>query len=164
MKKNWWRWVLVVAWMVVIYLFSAQTGEESGQLSGGITRWIVERITPNWHTLSVSAQREILVTWRFIVRKGAHMAEFAVLSMMFFYAWSGMRERTRGHRAVLSAACCFLVAALDEGHQAFVPARGPSLRDVFFDFAGAVLGILLLLAVLWIVRKCTKRKEMHAFS
>lgn len=164
MKKNWWRWLLVAAWLVVIYLFSAQTGAESGKLSGGITQWIVEHITPNWHALSETARTELLVTWRFVVRKGAHMAVFAVLGMLLFNAWSGMRERTYTHRAVLSAACCFLAAVFDEGHQAFVPARGPSLRDVFFDFAGAVLGILLLLLVLWFARKCAKRKETHAFS
>ena len=157
MKKNWWRWALVAAWIVVISLFSAQTGAESGRLSGGITQWFVERITPNWDVLSVAAREELLSTWRFIVRKGAHMTEFAVLGGLFFHAWSSVRARSLRRRATLSAAGCFLVAVLDETHQAFVPERGPSLRDVFIDFTGALLGILFLWLVLWIFQKIRKR-------
>ena len=164
MKKNWWRWVLVFAWVVVISLFSAQTGAESGRLSGSFTQWFVERITPNWGALSEAAREELLSTWRFVVRKGAHMTEFAVLGMLLFNAWSGARGRSLRRRAILSAAGCFLVAVLDEAHQAFVPERGPSLRDVFIDFTGAVLGILFLCLIVWLIGKWRKRKETRAFS
>lgn len=164
MKKNWWRWALVLLGFVVISLFSSQSGEQSGRLSGGITRWLVEHITPNWKTLSAVAQERLLSTWGFVIRKGAHMTEFAVFGMLLFNAWSDVRERTLGRRALLSMACAFLGAVLDETHQAFVPARGPSLRDVFIDFTGALLGILFLWLVLWIFQKIRKRKETRAFS
>ncbi len=164
MRKTWWRWALVLAWVVVISLFSAQTGEESGRLSGGITQWFVEQITPNWHTLSEVAREELLSTWRFVIRKGAHMTEFAVLGMLLFNAWSGVHTRSLRRRATLAAAGCFLVAVLDETHQAFVPARGPSLRDVFIDFTGALLGILLLWLLIVILKKRAARKETRAFS
>ena len=164
MKKNWWRWALVLLWFVVISLFSSQTGEQSGHLSGGITRWLAEHITPNWATLGEAAQKQLLSTWGFVIRKGAHMTEFAVFGMLLFNAWSGVEGRTLGRRALLSMACAFLGAVLDETHQAFVPARGPSLRDVFIDFAGAILGILFLWFVLWAFQNNRKRKETRALS
>lgn len=164
MKKNWWRWALVLLWFVVISLFSSQTRVESGNLSGGITRWLAEHLVPQWESLGAAAQEELLSTWRVIVRKGAHMAEFAVLGMLLFNAWAGVRRRALSRCALLSMMCSFLGAVLDEAHQAFVPERGPSLRDVFIDFAGAVLGILFVWLVVWIFQKYRKRKETHAFS
>ncbi|MBE6768607.1 MAG: hypothetical protein E7549_06830 [Ruminococcaceae bacterium] len=164
MKKNWWRWALVLLWFVVISLFSSQTREESGRLSGGITVWIVEHITPNWKSLEEIVKENLLQTWRFIIRKGAHMAEFAVLGMLLFNAWAGVRRRALSRCALLSMMCSFLGAVLDEAHQAFVPERGPLLSDVFIDFAGAVLGILFVWLVVWIFQKYRKRKETHAFS
>ncbi len=164
MKKNWWRWLLVLLWFVVISLFSSQTREESGNLSGSITQWLVEHFTPHWETLGQAAQEELVAMWRVIIRKGAHMAEFGVLGMLLFVAWSGACECVLLHRVLLAAGCSFLAAVLDEAHQAFVPERGPSLRDVFIDFTGALLGILFLWLVVWLLQKHAKQKETHAFS
>ncbi len=164
MKTYRWRWALVLLWMVVIYLFSAQSGEESGRLSGGITQWLVAHITPNWQALSEAAKEALLSNWRFIIRKAAHMTEFAVLGVLFVFAWSGVRTRSFARCGTLAAAGSFLVAVLDEAHQAFVPARGPSLRDVFIDFTGAVLGILFLWLVVRLVQNRRNKKESRAFS
>lgn len=38
---------------------------------------------------------------------------------------------------------CALFAASDEFHQTFVKSRTPSVRDVFLDVGGALLGLLL---------------------
>lgn len=156
--KKMWRWLLVVLWMGVIYWFSAHTGEQSGRLSGGLTEWLLSHLIPQWDSLSVTVQEKWLVTGRFLIRKGAHMTEFAVLAVLFFNAWhSGTRGC--GRAALLTAPCCLLVALADEFHQAFVPSRGPSLRDVFIDFAGALLGILLVFLITYIVRRYRKPKE-----
>jgi VanZ family protein len=36
---------------------------------------------------------------------------------------------------------CILYATSDEIHQAFVPGRGPQVKDVFIDSAGSFIGI-----------------------
>ncbi len=159
MRKSWWRWLLVLLWMCVIYWFSAHTGEQSGKLSGGLTEWLLSRLVPRWESFSITVREQWLVTGRFLIRKGAHMTEFAVLAVLFFNAWCGGGVRTCGRAALLTAPCCLLVALADEFHQAFVPARGPSIRDVFIDFAGALLGILFVLLVMYLVRGCRKSKE-----
>jgi VanZ family protein len=38
---------------------------------------------------------------------------------------------------------CALFAASDEFHQTFVKSRTPSVRDVFLDVGGALLGLLI---------------------
>ncbi len=38
---------------------------------------------------------------------------------------------------------CALFAASDEFHQTFVKSRTPSVRDVFLDIGGALLGLLI---------------------
>jgi VanZ family protein len=42
------------------------------------------------------------------------------------------------------AVACY--AALDEAHQAFVPGRGASVRDVALDFSGGMAAM----AVMWV--------------
>ena len=37
---------------------------------------------------------------------------------------------------------CVIYAVSDEVHQAFVPGRGPALKDVLIDSAGAFTGII----------------------
>jgi VanZ family protein len=40
-----------------------------------------------------------------------------------------------------------LFAVTDEIHQAFVPCRGPAVKDVLIDAVGAVIGVALVYAV-----------------
>lgn len=88
----------------------------------------------------------------FLARKGAHLTEYAVLSLLF---WRGIRKSSnhdtphwsweQSGRAVLYVA---LFAATDELHQLFVPGRDASVRDVIIDTIGGILGILVLKAIL----------------
>jgi VanZ family protein len=65
----------------------------------------------------------------------------------------------RPWKLLLPAVLCLLYAAGDEFHQSFIPGRGPQIRDVCIDFAGALTGILLtrLFCSLWERRR--RRKE-----
>ena len=50
---------------------------------------------------------------------------------------------------LLAGFVCVGFAGLDEYHQSFVDARGPSVRDVGIDSCGALIGILLVQAFCW---------------
>lgn len=39
---------------------------------------------------------------------------------------------------------CAIFAGFDEYHQSFVEYRGPSVKDVFIDSGGALIGIMLV--------------------
>lgn len=76
-----------------------------------------------------------LGVWDTILRKGAHMTEYAVLALLLF-------------RALGREAPAFLIgfayAITDEIHQEFVRGRHASPFDVAMDAAGLALGLLLL--------------------
>jgi VanZ family protein len=94
-----------------------------------------------------------LGVWDLILRKLAHMFEYAVLTGLLFRAihrtWSKL---SFGEMARWSFLISFVYAISDEIHQAFVPGRGPSFKDVLFDS----LGILFLIFVSKICKVTTR--------
>jgi VanZ family protein len=76
--------------------------------------------------------------WDEVLRKGAHMTEYAVLAMLLFRALG---------RVLPALALGILYAATDELHQGFVHGRHASPFDVSFDACGLALGLLVLLSV-----------------
>lgn len=102
-------WLPALLWMLLIYLFSAQA--HSGQ------------ITENYlHDANVP------------VRKLAHMAEYAVLALLYRRALAG-----NWFAFLLTIA----YAASDEWHQSFVPGRSASPLDVLVDAGGAMTALLV---------------------
>jgi VanZ family protein len=72
-----------------------------------------------------------------LLKKGAHMAEYAVLYVLL---WQALRARSLGLPWVLS----MLYAISDEVHQTFVPGRNGWYVDVIIDSTGALLAALAL--------------------
>ena len=134
--------VLALLWMCMIFAFSAQESEESSEVSGAFSQQIVSGIGKFFHlNLSDEDLLRIAEAIETPVRKAAHMAEYAVLSVLI-YIWIG-----KWKHAIIFAA---LYAASDELHQRFVPGRAGRFGDVLIDSAGAVLGVLLFIGV----KKC----------
>jgi VanZ family protein len=77
-----------------------------------------------------------LGTWDTILRKGAHLTEYAVLG--------GLLYRALG-REPLALAAGIAYAATDELHQYFVRGRHASPVDVAIDAVGVAVGMLLWL-------------------
>lgn len=91
-----------------------------------------------------------------VVRKCAHLTEYALLALL---VWRARRQPVRrdprpwSRKDALFAICvCAAYAATDELHQTFVPNRQGSLVDVLIDTAGAVAGIFAL----WFLGKLFK--------
>jgi VanZ family protein len=76
-----------------------------------------------------------LGTWDLVLRKLAHIAEYAILGALVYRA-------VRMEPAAIALAS--LYAATDEVHQAFVSGREGSLVDWAIDTVGVVAGVLLL--------------------
>jgi VanZ family protein len=82
----------------------------------------------------------------FMLRKLAHTAVYAVLTVLLFRAFR--RPGTRNTRALLLAVLVAGVyACSDEWHQTFVPGREGSLRDVGIDTLGIASACTLLYKV-----------------
>jgi len=76
------------------------------------------------------------------VKKGAHITEYAILTILLFRAFG---TRMVARRALtVSAVIAVLYAASDEYHQTFIPLREGTIRDVFIDSIGILIVYLYL--------------------
>ena len=167
------RWATgaaVVAWMTVIFCASAQTGSDSG----GMSRSVADGLLSLWSALTGAsfegtARDAVIETLQLPIRKGAHMAEYALLAVLAFAHLLTYERWTSGRGqgppvgaggsllqpALLAWTFAALYAATDEFHQLFVPARAGLVTDVLVDSTGALLGVLLACAV---VRAICRRR------
>ena len=151
--------LLVIAVMVMIYCFSAQTGAESGAMSGKITTWVLNLVIPDFADFPAEQQEAIRSTVGLIVRKLAHFSEYALLGFSLMLHITQLQKKISVRLPWLWAwAVGTLYAASDEFHQGFVAGRGPSVVDVMIDSAGVIAGTLLLL---WILLR--KKKDSEIF-
>ena len=95
-------------------------------------------------------------TLDFIVRKGAHGAEFALLGITVFslsiILWESFKKPFFG----TSLFYVLAVAVADEYIQSFKN-RSNEVLDIVIDFTGGVLGILVTLIVYFVYRFLKKR-------
>lgn len=82
-----------------------------------------------------------------LVRKAAHVSEYAILAGLLFRALRSWADEfwRRAAGALLPA---MIFAAADEFHQSFVASRTSSLGDVLLDWSGVLLG-LVICATTW---------------
>jgi VanZ family protein len=79
----------------------------------------------------------------FIIKKSAHIIEYAVLTTLLYRALfaGGFNKRKAG---IYSVVIAVVYAVTDEFHQSFTPGRDPKVRDVFFDTIGSVSAIYII--------------------
>ena len=167
--------VLAVIWMGVIFLQSAKVADDSAAESGGLILFIGEHFVPGFEEWPADRQQAFVESYDHPVRKGAHMAEYALLSMLLVGAMYGAGSRAVGDtpRTVGDASrasglpsdrCVFAIswliatvyAVTDEFHQTFVPGRSGEARDVCFDSAGALIGVFLAISIIFVIKSIFK--------
>jgi VanZ family protein len=138
------RWVLLIAWMVVIFIFSQQSGEVSSEQS----RFVVYI----FNSLGINLDSTLGEMSTFLVRKAAHFSEYFILGL---FAYNVLRDEFKFKISlVVTVLIVFLYACSDEFHQAFIPGRGPAFRDVLIDTSGGVTSTLVIY-----LRKLLKNKR-----
>lgn len=147
----------VLGVMGLIFSFSAQTGEDSGELSAALVNFFLRVSGIEMSALTPEEQTALWDKISFIIRKLAHFSEFALLGAAL-RVHTGVIYRIRPYRfsSVIAAASGVLYAVSDELHQGFVDGRAPSLRDVGIDSCGAVFGVLFVLTIL-----CFSKNKLH---
>lgn len=145
---------ILFLWMAVIFSFSAQNAEESSETSHSVAYRIAEKGSMLFHQEKTEAElRKQAESMQVIIRKGAHMTEYAILAILLVLhldCYNFNKKKV----FLLSWLFTTGYAATDEFHQLFVPGRAGQLRDVGIDSAGGLLGILFML-LLW------KRQEKN---
>jgi VanZ family protein len=132
------RWAPIIVWMSVIFLASTDLGSaaHTGSIVMGLLRWL------SAGRLSLPAMEEI----HHLIRKSAHLTEYAVLGCLLWRAFAGAAAPSRAGAAATALLAAALYACTDEYHQSFVPSRTSSIYDVMIDTAGAAIGIAICLA------------------
>ncbi len=113
--------------MILIFMFSHQTGSESSGLSSQIVLWIQTYL-------------HIPIT-EFIVRKAAHMSEYALLTLTFIYGFYKNQYPIQ-KIMIYSLIGTFLYACSDEMHQLFIGGRAGQFTDVLIDTCGGCFAIM----------------------
>ena len=136
-KKKLILWILIFVWMITIFMFSAQNGDESSELSQGFLRTFILRFTPD------NISEDIVNMMEYIIRKCAHMTEYAVFGILVFYQIKLYRLLEKEwNRIVMAVICVMIYASTDEIHQLFVGGRSGRFTDVLIDTAGGFIGIM----------------------
>ena len=99
-------------------------------------------LVPFLRWLAPDVSDAAVATIQLVVRKCAHLTEYAILAAFLLRAFRQSRKQLA--RATLSAFILAVVyAVFDEWHQAFVPSRTASPVDVAIDTAGALVGLAI---------------------
>ncbi len=134
--------ILAIAWMAVIFMFSAKPDVESQEMSGSVSYRLISVVDKafgmNWDKEGKAEAID------YPVRKVAHMSEFAFLCLLVYgsFCWIDGKKRY-----VLPVAWVFAYACSDEFHQLFVKGRAGKFSDVLIDTSGALIMMLIILAV-----------------
>ena len=169
MKKKHCYAILCIIWMLVIFWFSAQVADDSQEMSDFFVH-LLDAV----FSLDIMRNEIIRDMTSFLVRKAAHMSEYAVLAILFgltireykkepwlLLALAATADGIAG--LFLARAATAAYAATDEFHQLFVPGRSGQLKDVLIDTAGGALGLVLLALILYLKRR-RKMKETEKLS
>lgn len=152
-------WLPALLLMVMIFYFSNQPAEISGELSGGIsyrvTEMVVSAMKLDWKQDEISLLAEKI---DYPIRKLAHLTEYALLGIAVALGvvyGSDLGQHSRYYQYLLTQLIGSGYAVSDEIHQLFVPGRAGMIGDVLIDSCGVLIGwgvfcgILGLYFVLW---------------
>lgn len=120
-------------WMIFIFIMSHTNGNDSSNQSNFIAEIILKFIDIDVETLT------------FLIRKAAHMSEYAILLLLIYYGLSN--TITYKYNLLTSLATTFIYACSDEFHQLFIPGRSGQFKDVLIDTSGGL--VMLLIIYLW---------------
>lgn len=137
--------------MVIIFYLSHQPVTISNGLSEGLTAVIVQNVE------GISSNHEFnMDSANHILRKNAHFFIYFVLGLFVSMA---LRKNgvARSWGFGLALLICVVYAISDEVHQFFIEGRGPQLKDVLIDSAGAFVGIGLF----YFTKLMLRRRRIH---
>ena len=143
MKKVHIKWLFVIAWMIIIFVFSNQPAV----ISDGNSQTIIKI----FRALGINLNGFFGDLADFAVRKSAHFLEYLFFSLLIYNA---CRETYSISKSIFIAlGLVFFYAGTDEIHQLFVQGRTGRFRDVLIDTSGGATGMLIV----YMCKACSKK-------
>lgn len=142
----------VILWAALIFTFSSHifTAASTSRIITPLIRWLFPH-----------ASLLFVLRANYFIRKGAHVFEYFVFSLLLYYAIRNKRSWTL-KSALLVIAIVFLYACSDELHQIFVPGRGAAFRDVMLDTSAGILAQIAVSIWLAISRRWNRARPLHS--
>lgn len=141
--------------LLIIYLLTEQTPEETTQLSSFVAHGIYSALS----FIGISLQPDSLPFLNKLLRRLAHTAEFFVVG--FFVALAVLLWFKRRFGSVkcrnLALGICVGLSLFDQTHKLFVVGREFDVLDLAFDAAGYLLALLVVMMLYRVVKD--KRKD-----
>ena len=128
----------MIIWMIFIFIMSNTNGNDSSSQSNFFANIILQFINIDKETLT------------FLIRKLAHMSEYAILALFTYYALIKIAFNKRIIFQI-TFLISFLYACSDEFHQLFISGRSGQFTDIIIDSTGCL--IMLLFLYLWQKKK-----------
>lgn len=147
------KWGLVFAWMLVIFMLSAQQSSESSSLSSGITRFVLNIINGLLPRIEIEFD-----AFSHFVRKSAHFIAYLILGILSLHAIEEEKD-TKSTWFIKALLICVFYAMSDEFHQLYVPGRSGEIKDVLLDSTGSLVGIIGYFFVRHRVKKRAENKR-----
>ena len=129
-KQRWFAWLPTILWAGFIFMMSTSEFSSARTLNF---------IYPVLLWLLPFASHDTLMLLHELIRKGAHITEYFVFSLLLLHGIRAGRKEWRLRWALIALGIAALYASSDEFHQVFVPGRHASLWDVMIDVTGAAL-------------------------
>jgi VanZ family protein len=133
MTRKKFKWLLVIAWMILIFWFSSMPATISDEKSHFVI-YVFNLLGLNLNSVFGDLAN-------FIVRKCAHFSEYFIFYMLLYNAYKEYFPKKKA--LILSLLSVFLYASTDEFHQLFVPGREGRIRDVLIDTSGGALAMII---------------------
>lgn len=134
--------ILIIIWMITVFMFSNQNGDESQKTSNTVTRVIVRILTFN-QNITEEQELKIIENLDFIIRKLAHYSIY-LLGGILIWGYIDTFGITTKRKIIISIIIGASYAAFDELHQYFIANRSANIIDVSIDSIGVITGVALM--------------------
>ena len=142
---TWRRWLMnyppVFLWICVIFFLASSSGSsaETSKIIGSLIKFFFP-----------SADEAFIAIVHAIVRKTAHLTEYAILASLAARAFlTSSSAWLRKYWALWAILLVAVAASLDEFNQSFNVQRTGSPMDTLLDISGGLLALTLI----WMIRK-----------
>jgi cupin fold WbuC family metalloprotein len=129
---------LLAGWTAVVTTFSGDrfSSMHTSRFLRPLLAWLLPHL-----------DRATFERLHFLIRKGAHVTEYAILAALAYAAARAGLQGSSRASAAFAFLYTLLIASLDELGQSYSAARGGQPADVALDMAGGLLGLLFVRAL-----------------
>ena len=147
------RYILIICIIVLCCKIFALSSQDGG-VSAGTSRQFTEILLK---TLGLECNDRTIEIINPVIRKVAHFSVYMLLGFLTMCTCETFKWQ-RVYKFDFSIMFAFVFACSDELHQRLVPGRSGEFADVCLDTVGAMLGVLIVLAIALICVQIKKKK------